>query len=262
MSIKFPELNPIILDLYGPLAIRWYGLAYALGIILALYNIYYLAKLAKCNFTKKIKDDLLNFIILGIVLGGRLGYVLFYNFSYYLRHPIEIFQIWQGGMSFHGGFLGVVVAGILFCRKHKISYLTCGDLFAASTGIGLFFGRIANFINAELYGRITDVPWGVVFPNAGNLPRHPSQLYEAFFEGLLPFIILNILAIKYNYLARAGKITGMFLILYSLMRSVIELFRQPDANIGFIFNYLTMGQILSLPMFLAGVVLLWQARKN
>jgi phosphatidylglycerol:prolipoprotein diacylglycerol transferase len=232
------------------------------GIMLALYNMYYLAKLAKLNLTNKIKDDLLNFIILGIILGGRLGYVIFYNLPHYLAHPLEIFQIWQGGMSFHGGFLGVVVAGILFCRKHNISYLVCGDLFAASTGIGLFFGRIANFINAELYGRVTSVPWGVVFPNAGSLPRHPSQLYEAFFEGLLIFIILNIRAIRYNDLARPGKITGMFLVLYSIFRSLIELCRQPDENIGFILQNITMGQILSLPMFIAGLVMLCKKPKH
>jgi phosphatidylglycerol:prolipoprotein diacylglycerol transferase len=212
--------------------------------------------------TSEDADNILPWIVLGVILGGRIGYVLFYNLSYYLENPLQIPFIWQGGMSFHGGLLGVAVACIGYARYHKIHPLFVGDLIATVVPIGLFFGRLANFINGELFGRITTVPWGVVFPHGGGLPRHPSQLYEAMLEGIVLFAVLYVLAKKPAIRRAPGFLFGVFLIGYGLSRFVVEFVREPDPQIGLMLEYFSMGQILCLPMIAAGALLIRYARKN
>jgi phosphatidylglycerol:prolipoprotein diacylglycerol transferase len=199
-------------------------------------------------------------VTFGIILGGRVGYVLFYNPGYFLEHPLEIFQLWNGGMSFHGGFLGVVLAVALFARQRHISFLSLSDITCAVAPIGLFLGRIANFINGELWGRGTDVPWAMVFPGAGPFPRHPSQLYEATLEGLVLFVILALL-VRGGALRRPGMITGSFMLLYGIARFICEFFREPDIQVGYLWGGMTMGMLLSLPLMLVGLVFLALARR-
>jgi phosphatidylglycerol:prolipoprotein diacylglycerol transferase len=247
--INFPQIDPILFQV-GPLAIRWYGLMYLLGFGAAYMLIRHLARLRNLALTKDGVSDLLFYGVLGVVLGGRLGYVIFYNPSQYLSRPLEIFAVWQGGMSFHGGLLGVVVASVIFCWRRKLPVLLTGDILATSATIGLGLGRIGNFINGELWGRVTEQPWGIIFPGGGQLPRHPSQLYEAVLEGLVLFILL--------YLLHRRKVTEgvpffCFFIGYGLFRFLIEFVRQPDAHLGFLWGGATMGQLLSLPMFLFGL---------
>lgn len=253
-AFVFPALDPVAVQL-GPIAIRWYALAYLAGLVGGWQYIKFLAKRFSDKITGRHIDDFLFWATLGVVIGGRLGYVLFYNLEYFASNPVAIFQVWKGGMAFHGGFLGVVVAAILFCKKHKLPLLTFGDLLACGAPIGLFFGRIANFVNGELFGRETDVPWGVVFPHGGPNPRHPSQLYEALLEGLLLFIILFALSRSAQLRLKGGLFVGIFIAGYGLARAFVELFRQPDAHIGFLSAGSTMGQWLSLPMVLVGVSL-------
>ena len=254
----YPNLDPVAIHV-GPLAIRWYALAYISGILLAWqYATYW----ARKNIWRPNAEDFENFItwaILGVVLGGRLGYVLFYQPQYYFSHPLEILMVWHGGMSFHGGALGVIVAIFAFAKRNKINGLALADLAAAGTPIGLFFGRIANFINGELYGRITNVPWGMVFPRGGPLPRHPSQLYQATLEGLVLFIILFFIIRNDQLRARHGFTGGAFLVGYGSARIIGEVFREPDAFMGFIGPF-TMGQLLCLPMILIGIVLMLRAK--
>jgi len=254
--IILPDFDPVLISL-GFIQIRYYSLAYIFGLI---FVILFLKKYAKSEklMTNKNIDDWLLYAVLGIVIGGRLGYVLFYNFSYFISHFSEIFAIWQGGMSFHGGFLGAVIAMYIFCQKNKIDFLKLSDLLAISSPIGLFFGRIANFINMELYGRASGSNFGVIFPNIDNQHRHPSQLYEAFLEGLLIFIILFLLK-KYSSIAKVkGALAALFIILYGFARMFCEYFREPDSHIGFLFNNnITMGQILSLPVIIIGFFLLF-----
>jgi phosphatidylglycerol:prolipoprotein diacylglycerol transferase len=247
--MTFPQIDPIIFRI-GPLAIRWYGLMYLLGFAAAYKLITHLSRLRNLALGKEGVSDLLFYGVLGVVLGGRLGYVLFYNLSQYLDRPLEIFAVWQGGMSFHGGLLGVVVATILFCRRRQLSILSVGDILVTSSTIGLGLGRIGNFINAELWGRTTDLPWGMVFPGGGPLPRHPSQLYEAFLEGLVLFLILYLL---HRRKVSRGVPFFSFFILYGLFRFLVEFVRQPDAHLGFLWGGATMGQLLSLPMILFGL---------
>ena len=241
----------------GPFALRWYALAYIFGILLGW--LYARAMIrnetlwgGKAPLTVTDFDDYIVWVTLGIILGGRVGYVLFYNPSFFLAHPGEIFQLWNGGMSFHGGFAGCVLAVLLFAWRRKIPALPLGDLTCAVAPIGLFLGRLANFINAELWGRPSDVPWAMVFPGAGPLPRHPSQLYEAALEGLVLLIVLAI-AVRAGALKRPGLILGMFAMGYAIARSFCEMFREPDAQLGFLFGGLTMGMLLSVPLFLAGL---------
>ena len=198
---------------------------------------------------------------MGIILGGRLGYVIFYNFGYYSENIFEIFKLWQGGMSFHGGLLGVIISIFIFSKKIKVNFFKFSDIVACVAPIGIFFGRLANFINSELWGTITSKPWGVVFSNAGPLPRHPSQLYEAFFEGILLLVILNTLLRK-GFLNNSGFISGVFLSLYALFRIIIERFREPDAHIGYIFEYFTMGTLLSIPMLSGIIIVYFSLRKK
>jgi len=262
LAIPFPHIDPIIISV-GPLAVRWYALAYIAGLVIGWRILRRRADASTENINAEQVDDFFVWATLGIILGGRLGYVLFYNFQYFAAHPGEILAMWRGGMSFHGGFLGVVVAGWLFCKRRDIRPLMFGDMLASVAPIGLFFGRIANFINGELFGRVTDAPWGVVFPHGGPDPRHPSQLYEAALEGLVLFIILNILWRTEAIRSRSGILTGVFIAGYAIARMIVETFRQPDAHIGFLTLGSTMGQWLSVPMLLAGLGLaVWGWRRS
>ena len=255
-GLPFPEIDPVAFQ-WGWLIIRWYSLAYIFGLLGAWGLARVMSRACGSQWTVLKIDDFLLWATVGIILGGRLGYVFFYNLNYYLEYPAQILAVWQGGMSFHGGLIGVIVAAILFARKKEIPLFSMSDILVCVAPIGLFLGRIANFINGELFGRITqNVPWAIVFPEGGDLPRHPSQLYEALTEGLLLFIILNALWwFVPKYRERAGFLTGLFFILYALFRFALEFFREPDAHLGFIFENLTMGQMLCVPMFLLGVLI-------
>jgi len=264
-AIPFPAFDPVLVH-FGPVAIRWYALAYIAGILAGwLYARALIRNPTYWGGTAPMTvvdfDDFVLWVTLGIILGGRIGYVLFYNLSYFIANPTEIVQLWKGGMSFHGGFLGCVAAVILFARLRGIPVLSLGDITCAAGPIGLFLGRIANFINGELWGRVTDVPWGVVFPGGGPLPRHPSQLYEAGLEGIVLFVILNVL-VRRGALERPGAITGAFALGYGAMRIFGELFREPDVQLGFLWQGLTMGMLLSLPLMLFGIALIVAARRR
>ena len=247
--MTFPQIDPVIFQI-GPLAVRWYGLMYLLGFGAAYLLIGHLARLRNLALTKDGISDLLFYAVLGVVLGGRLGYVLFYNPAQYLSRPLEVFAVWQGGMSFHGGLLGVVAASVIFFRRRKLPILLAGDVLATSATIGLGLGRIGNFINGELWGRVTDQPWGIVFPGGGSLPRHPSQLYEATLEGFVLFLILYLL---HRLKVTEGVPFCSFFVGYGLFRFLVEFVRQPDAHLGFLWGGATMGQLLSLPMILFGL---------
>jgi phosphatidylglycerol:prolipoprotein diacylglycerol transferase len=263
--LSYPNIDPVIFAL-GPLKVRWYGLMYILGFIAAHLLVRYQAKEFHCKKLLLMQDNLNLAIIAGVILGGRLGYVGFYNFSYYVRHPLEILATWQGGMSFHGGCIGVLLCGGLFCWRYSLDFWKTADLYVVTVPIGLGLGRIANFINGELFGRVTDVPWAMVFPAGGPAPRHPSQLYEALLEGILLFIILWSLkkrpwqeAFKNKW--PHGSMLALFLILYGVMRFLVEFFREPDPQLGHVLTGMTMGQILSLSMTLLGFVL-WRVRRK
>jgi phosphatidylglycerol:prolipoprotein diacylglycerol transferase len=263
MAIPYPSIDPVAVKI-GPLAIRWYGLAYIVGLLLGWRYTVWLAGQPRFNPpgsrpNAKDLDDFLFWAMAGVLIGGRLGIVLFYKPSDYFADPISILKIWEGGMSFHGGLLGVITAMILFTRHSGIPFFKLADLVACATPIGLFFGRLANFVNGELWGRVTDVPWAMIFPGAGPEPRHPSQLYEAASEGLLLFVIMAILAQRPWIRARTGLLSGLFLIGYAIARSTCELFREPDSYLGFIIGRISMGQILSFPMLLAGIAIAWYA---
>ncbi len=261
LAIPFPTIDPVLVEI-GPLAIRWYALAYITGLLLGWRYVRHLSALPPRTMTRENVDDLLVWITLGVILGGRIGYVLFYRPGYYLFNPLEALAVWQGGMSFHGGLIGVLLAGWLFSRRNGLHPLRVGDVVACATPIGLFFGRLANFINSELWGRVTDVPWGVVFPNGGPLPRHPSQIYEALLEGLLLFVILFLLSRKRSLRERPGLLGGIFLAGYAIGRIIAEMFRQPDAHIGFLAGGVTMGQLLSLPVLAVGLFLIMRAYRR
>lgn len=259
--MPFPNIDPIALEL-GPLVIRWYALSYIAGIVLAYF---YIGKLNARfpYFNEEARDDLITYAVIGIILGGRIGYVLFYNFEYFLHAPLDALKIWQGGMSFHGGLLGIFTAFWLYARKHTLNWLRIMDYLAAATPIGLCLGRLANFINGELYGRVTDSAWGMVFPQGGSLPRHPSQLYQAAGEGLLLFLMLYVLIHTTNIMRYRGAVGGLFLAGYGVARFAMEFFREPDPQLGFLFGeWLTMGQLLCVPMILVGAWLLLRARQH
>lgn len=251
------NFDPVAFEVFS-LEIRWYSLAYIFGIVLGW--IYCKKKLIKDPIVLDLFDDFITYLIIGIILGGRIGYALFYNFSYYMNNPLEILMVWNGGMSFHGGLIGVILSCVIFGKKHKINSFIFLDLVALSAPIGIFFGRVANFINSELYGRATDLPWGVQFVLIDNIKRHPSQIYEAFFEGIILFFILNYL-FRRKYIVTPGKLSALFLIFYSLFRYSLEFFRVPDPQIGFLFLNSTLGQIISLLFFVIGV-LLFYLKKN
>jgi len=261
MVWEFPHIDPVALAI-GPFEIRWYALAYLAGFLLGWRYVVYLAGRGGAAVTKTDIDDLLPWVILGVILGGRLGYVLFYQFELYLQHPLEILKVWRGGMSFHGGTLGAAAAVAVFSWRRKLPVLQVSDMVCCAAPIGLFFGRIANFINGELFGRPTDVPWGMVFPYGGDVARHPSQLYEAALEGLLLFIVLAVLAHRHKLRSRAGLLSGVFLAGYGAARFFVEFYREPDVQIGYIAGFLTMGQVLCVPMIAAGAGLVFYALRR
>ena len=270
-AIPFIQIDPVIIKI-GYFSIRWYGLAYAIGMLLSLYL---LQKLSSYSFNKfkipklesKQLDSLTIYMMIGIVLGGRLGFVLFYRPEWFIIRPLMVLNTLEGGMSFHGGLIGMAVSLFIFCKKNKIEFLSIADLLCCVGPIGLFFGRCANFINGELYGRTTSVSWGIIFPNAGQSPRHPSQLYEALTEGLLLFAILIILFCKTKISIRRGALTGVFMIGYAVSRIVVEEYREPDLLTGYfmvriwdnICVQITTGQALTIPMLICGMVLILQS---
>ena len=253
-GIMFPEIDPVAFQL-GWIIIRWYSLAYIFGLLLAWLLARKMSRASHSTFTVLKIDDFLLWATMGIILGGRLGYVLFYNLGYYLEFPLQILALWQGGMSFHGGLLGVIIATLLFAWRKGISPFAMGDILVCVAPIGLFLGRLANFANGELFGRVSHaVPWVMVFPDGGELPRHPSQLYESFAEGILLFVILNALWWGVpKYRNRIGFTTAWFFILYGVFRFGLEYFREPDSHLGFVLGNLSMGQLLCAPMILFGV---------
>ncbi|PHZ86251.1 prolipoprotein diacylglyceryl transferase [Paremcibacter congregatus] len=261
-SLTFPDISPEIVRI-GPIAIRWYSMAYLLGWGIGWFYLLQLIKKkgAPCNAAQV--GDFAFWAMVGVILGGRLGYVLFYNLDVYLHKPAEIFAVWDGGMSFHGGFIGVAIATYIFCRTQKIAFWRFTDLLACVAPVGLFLGRIANFINGELFGRPTDAAIGMVFPRGGPLPRHPSQLYEAALEGLLLFFLLWVLMNFTNARKKPGLLTGVFVIGYAISRTIVEQFREPDNQLGFLYgtDFLTMGQLLSIPMVLVGLYLIFRPKK-
>ena len=257
--LVYPGFDPVALEL-GPLKVRWYGLTYLIAFAVAWWLARRRAAQPGSTWQVTDVDDFLFFAMLGVILGGRIGYVLFYNLPVYLDQPLHVFYVWQGGMSFHGGFAGVVLAGLLCCRRRGIQPLVLGDLCARVAPVGLFFGRIANFINGELFGRVTDVPWGMVFPRGGPEPRHPSQLYEAALEGVVLFIVISLLARVPAVRTKRGFLTGVFVAGYAMSRMLVELVRQPDAQLGFLSLGSTMGQWLSVPMLLIGFYMMIRAR--
>ncbi len=275
-GIPFPNIDPVLIHL-GPVAIRWYALAYIAGLVLGWRYIVALIETPRlwagpAPVSRIEIDDALLWAAIGVILGGRLGYVLVYNPGYYMANPGEILAVWRGGMSFHGGATGVLVALVIFARRHNIAPLTLIDLASAAAPVGLFFGRLANFINGELWGRTTDASWGVIFCNdriaaangglcpAGMLARHPSQLYEAALEGLLLFLVFRLLTHYFEALKRPGTLFGAFIAGYGATRFFIEFFREPDAQLGFLYgDWLTMGMVLSVPMIAAGALIVWKA---
>ena len=261
LTLTFPAIDPVLIEV-GPIAIRWYALSYIAGILLAWRYMIWLAKRSPAHITKEHVDDFVVWATLGIVFGGRLGYVIFYKAEFYLQNPLDAFAIWQGGMSFHGGLLGVTLATWLFCRRRGYSLVAVSDILACAAPLGLFLGRIANFINGELFGRVTDWQIGMVFPGGGPLPRHPSQLYEAFLEGLVLLLALFWLARRSGTFDKRGLLAGVFLSGYAIGRITAELFRQPDPHIGFLTHGTTIGQWLSLPLLLVGLWLIARSLKH
>lgn len=259
--LAFPHIDPVAVAI-GPVAIRWYALAYVAALVFAWRYLLWLAKKPGSAMKPSDADDFLVWATIAIILGGRLGYVLFYKPGFYLENPGQILQLWQGGMSFHGGFTGMLIAMVLFCRQRRIPLLGFLDMIAVATPPGLFFGRLANFINGELWGRPADVPWAMVFPGAGPLPRHPSQLYEALLEGLVLGILLFALRHGTRAHERHGLLAGVFALGYALARIISEFFREPDAHLGFIAGGVTMGQLLSLPLLAIGLGLIWWATRH
>ena len=255
LTLAYPVIDPVLVSV-GPFSIRWYALAYVAGILLAWRYMVWLAARNPDGPAPGAVDEFVVWATVGVVLGGRLGYVLFYKPGHFVDHPLAALAVWQGGMSFHGGLVGVVVALWVFARRRGLDWVALGDLVVCGVPIGLFLGRLANFVNGELYGRVTDSPLGMVFPHAGPLPRHPSQLYEAVLEGLALFAVLWWFAVRGRGLAVRGRMAGLFLAGYGIARVVAETFRQPDAHLGFLVAGTTMGQWLSVPVFLAGLWLI------
>jgi phosphatidylglycerol:prolipoprotein diacylglycerol transferase len=265
-ALPFPDIDPVLFSI-GPLAVHWYGLAYVIGILLGWR---YALKIATTNrlwaaqkpaMTATDIDDFLVWAALGIVLGGRIGYILFYDFGAFADNPLRLFEIWNGGMSFHGGMLGTIIAMILFGRRRQIVVWSLFDVIAAATPIGLFLGRIANFVNAELWGKVSDVPWAVVFPTGGPFPRHPSQLYEAVLEGPVLFFVLYLLIWRFGKLKTPRYVGGAFIAGYAVCRILVEFVREPDAHIGYLYGgWVTMGMMLSLPMLVIGIATMMMAK--
>ncbi|MBP0602607.1 prolipoprotein diacylglyceryl transferase [Aeromonas caviae] len=254
----FSQIDPVAFSL-GPLSVRWYGLMYLFGFAFAMWLAGRRADAPNSGWTRNEVSDLLFYGFLGVILGGRIGYVLFYNFDLFLADPTYLFKIWTGGMSFHGGLIGVITAMIWFAHKTQRHFFTVADFVAPLIPFGLGVGRIGNFMNGELWGRVTDVPWAIIFPEAGPEPRHPSQLYQFALEGVVLFIILNLFWRRHP---PRGAISGLFLLFYGLFRFLVEFVRQPDSQLGLYFNEISMGQILSTPMIVAGALMVWAAYKQ
>ena len=263
--LDYPSISTTMFSL-GPLEIRWYSMAYIIGFLFAWQYIKFLSNKKelygfKSNLGDQSVDDLIFYSIIGLIVGARLGYVIFYNSSYYLNNPIQAFYVWEGGLSFHGGLAGIIIAIFYIKLKYKIKFFIISDLICSSAPVGIFFGRLANFINGELYGRPSSSFFGMIFPNTDGQVRHPSQLYEAFLEGIVIFLTLNILILGLKKLSNPGFVSSIFLILYGTFRFLIEFTREPDAQLGLIFSFLTMGMILSIPMIIAGFLILLISKK-
>ena len=254
----FPHIDPVFFRL-GPLEFRWYGLMYIIGFISAYFIIRGAARRRHLPLTDDDIADLVFTVALGVILGGRLGYIIFYNLSFYLAHPLKVFAVWEGGMSFHGGLTGAICAGYYYTRKKGISFWQLADMGFLAAPVGLGLGRLGNFINGELYGRPTTMPWGIVFPGGGPLPRHPSQLYEAFLEGVVLFVILRLVSRTRH---PDGVVFWTFIGCYGLFRFIVEFFREPDQQLGFLFNGITMGQLLSFPMVVVGMAMVVRAYRR
>ncbi|MDE0373690.1 MAG: prolipoprotein diacylglyceryl transferase [Rhodospirillales bacterium] len=259
--MPFPDIDPVAFAI-GPLTIRWYALAYIAGILLGWRLLSQSIHRFPANATPKDVADFVLWTILGIIVGGRLGYLLFYGHDILARDPSAAFAVWQGGMSFHGGLAGSAVAAWLFCRIRGLGFASFCDAIACVIPVGLFFGRVANFVNGELWGRPTDLPWGVVFPGAGAEPRHPSQLYEAALEGIVLFVVLRFLATRTPMVHRPGALAGVFLAGYACSRILVEFVREPDAHLGYLAGPLTMGMVLSIPVLIIGAIVWVQAYRR
>ncbi len=257
--LTYPQIDPVLMHI-GPFAVHWYGMMYLASFLISYGITWHLIKKRQFPMSRDVLDMFYLYMMAGVVLGGRLGYVFFYDFKEYLENPQDILAVWKGGMSFHGGLIGVIIAGILFCRSNKFDFWVLADILTVSAPIGLGLGRMGNFINGELYGRVTQVPWGMVFPEGGPLPRHPSQLYEAFLEGIMLFILLWILKDRLKH--RPGVLGSVFVIGYSIIRFIVEFFREPDPQLGYLAGFITMGQILSLLMLIAGCLLVFLRVKS
>jgi len=260
------NFDPVFIDL-GFFQIKWYSISYILGIGLGWFSAIKIIKKVKEKYSFSSISvtqfgDLISYIVIGILIGGRLGYVIFYNLEYYSKNPIDILKVWQGGMSFHGGLLGVIVTTFIFSKIIKISFFKISDILACVTPIGLFLGRCSNFINGELFGKATNLPWGIIFPAGGNISRHPSQIYEAILEGIVLLFLINYFALKKKMLLSAGYTSGLFLVLYSVLRVFSEYFREPDKHLGYIFYYFSMGTLLSIVTFFAGLLIIFFNQKN
>ena len=257
------NLDPVFID-FGLIEIRWYSLAYIAGIVIGWWLgkkiITYIQRKANLKFELNNFDDLISYLIISIIIGGRIGYVIFYNFEYYVSNPLEIIKVWEGGMSFHGALLGIIIGTYLFSKKKRVSTFFMLAIIACVAPIGIFFGRVANFINSELIGKVTNVSWSVIFPLVDRQPRHPSQIYEAILEGLILFFILNILILRNKY--RTGMSSCLFLIYYGIFRIISEIFREPDEQIGYLYNLFSMGTVLSFIMIISGLLILYILKKK
>lgn len=264
--LSFPSISPVMLSL-GPLEIRWYSIAYIVGF---LFSWVYIKKLSlnktlydrKPTFDLKLIDDLVFYSVIGLIVGARIGYIIFYNLEFYFQNPLNILYVWEGGLSFHGGLIGIIIATLYTSKIYEVRFFELSDLICVSAPVGIFLGRVSNFINGELYGRPSSTLFGIIFPNADNQYRHPSQLYEAFLEGLILFIILNISIFSFKTLSKPGYVSGLFLLLYGLFRFLVEFSREPDIQVGYVYDFLTMGMILSVPMVIAGISILIVSSKR
>ena len=261
MIFTHPAIDPIIFSL-GFIDIRWYAVSYILAFIIGSYLIKYINRRIKSKLSNKLIDDFFTWAVIGVIIGGRTGYVIFYQFENFILNPIYLLYVWRGGMSFHGGLIGMTVAIFIFTNKKNISFFLLSDLVSLVAPIGLFFGRLANFINVELVGRVTDFPIAVIYPLIDNLPRHPSQLYEAFFEGIILFVILLSIILRKNSKIIYGFLSSIFLVTYGIFRFFIEFLREPDQHLGLFFNYFTLGQFLCIPIIILGFIILFKKQKN